>query len=254
MAELANGEIHPGQELRRLLREMYPPQAEQLSTIARLDAALMADGEFHQLVYESSINYMLRRLVTTATYLRRRVDSAGLPESRFIYNLRTFLSNELSLPTNRVEILLALLMACTQVSKRTPTRKTLRRARRSEREAAGALCYICGGDLDHTQGNLHNSAMIDHLWPRSLGGPNEGDNLRLACRQCSEKKGNFLDASDFHYEQISLVSDKGDEHFSAEMRRTYEIALWSKNEFKCMRCGKPASVLGRLEFGRRNLD
>ena len=38
-------------------------------------------------------------------------------------------------------------------------------------------------------GSLKN-LQLDHIVPRSLGGPNEFDNLQILCRSCNCKKGN----------------------------------------------------------------
>lgn len=41
-------------------------------------------------------------------------------------------------------------------------------------------CRLCGASDDLT---------VDHIWPQSLGGDDELDNLRTLCRSCNSKKG-----------------------------------------------------------------
>lgn len=53
-------------------------------------------------------------------------------------------------------------------------------------------CYICGCDLIHEANPNYprdNDITLDHLWPHSLGGISEEENLLPACRKCNcEKK------------------------------------------------------------------
>ena len=51
----------------------------------------------------------------------------------------------------------------------------------------GWLCGICGGEILM---DIH--ANIDHILPRSLGGPDELGNLQAAHRQCNTDKGHAL--------------------------------------------------------------
>lgn len=249
-------DISPGQQLQILLKQIYSPDAEAMgSFVSKVDDALIAEGDLEQLVYDSTINYVLRRLITTAEFLKRSVEKNNLPESRFIYKLRAFLTSHMHIPTDKVEYILALLILCTKVSRKTPTPKMLSRIRKSAAGRGGQMsCYICGIAVQDSRQGVYDSAEVEHLWSNAMGGSNEDFNLKISCFRCNQSKASFIDASDYHYEEMSLVSHKGDEHFSTEMRRDYEVALWAKNDFKCMRCQKPAPIVGKLDFGRRNLD
>jgi hypothetical protein len=60
-------------------------------------------------------------------------------------------------------------------------------------ERDGWWCWLCGGAIDPSAGR--DSAMcatVDHLVPRSRGGSNEPDNLRLAHKRCNVRRGNQL--------------------------------------------------------------
>lgn len=46
-------------------------------------------------------------------------------------------------------------------------------------EQNGYTCSICGGHLDK-----HN-CVIDHIYPVSLGGTDNIDNLQLVCNECN---------------------------------------------------------------------
>lgn len=63
-----------------------------------------------------------------------------------------------------------------------------KRARLLERD--GNKCWICGRDLTvNPHGNRGNRPTFDHIIPRSRGGGNELENLRLACLKCNGKRG-----------------------------------------------------------------
>jgi 5-methylcytosine-specific restriction endonuclease McrA len=54
-----------------------------------------------------------------------------------------------------------------------------------KRKATGtAPCFYCGKLL------TCNNLTIDHFIPKSKGGTNEIQNLRLACKRCNSDKGN----------------------------------------------------------------
>lgn len=50
-------------------------------------------------------------------------------------------------------------------------------------------CYWCSKELDSSTGT------IDHMIPLSKGGTNGTDNLVLACKECNEKRKNYLPES-----------------------------------------------------------
>lgn len=94
---------------------------------------------------------------------------------------------------------------------------------------------------------------VEHIWPRAMGGISDDSNLALACAQCNEDKRDFINASDFHYEEICLTNwDETSDEFAKELKRDYKLALWNKANFKCELCGSTAKDLGQLEFVRKN--
>lgn len=65
----------------------------------------------------------------------------------------------------------------------------------------GEVCHWCGADLDITiKGTKSPSpprATLDHVVPRSAGGPNRLDNLVLSCQPCNEERGGVHGAGAF---------------------------------------------------------
>ena len=64
--------INPGEQLREFLKKLFPADVKNDSFISRIDYILQADGELIDLVYNSTINYVLRRLIVTADYFQRK--------------------------------------------------------------------------------------------------------------------------------------------------------------------------------------
>jgi 5-methylcytosine-specific restriction endonuclease McrA len=52
------------------------------------------------------------------------------------------------------------------------------------------ICGICGDAVEMLLGTNEDMApSLDHIIPRSLGGTNDDDNLRLAHRLCNSRRG-----------------------------------------------------------------
>jgi 5-methylcytosine-specific restriction endonuclease McrA len=63
-----------------------------------------------------------------------------------------------------------------------PYRATATLTRRAVFARDGWLCQYCGAAAEN----------VDHVIPRSRGGPHEWDNVVAACRRCNSKKENRL--------------------------------------------------------------
>lgn len=244
--------VNPGEQLQLLLKDIYIPDPETKQTfISKVDEAFIAEGEFAQIIYDSTINYMVRRLITTADYIRRSCEENSSPDTKVITQLRKFLQKETKIPNKYIEKILSLLLECLKVRGKEVSPTAKKRIHKSAKNR-GLVCYICGNELNFEEINQYNSVEIEHVWPNAMGGISEETNLGVACMHCNKTKASNIDSSDFHYEEICLVSDKSDTHFSNELSKYFKIALWAKSKFCCVRCGKPASYMGELQFGRRN--
>jgi HNH endonuclease len=81
------------------------------------------------------------------------------------------------------------------------------------RKRANYLCEYC-----HSSERLSPSRFtMEHIIPRSLGGPDDLDNLALAYRRCNERRYNFVEALDPQTQQmIALFNPRNQlwkEHF-----------------------------------------
>lgn len=73
-------------------------------------------------------------------------------------------------------------------------------------EQNGYTCSICGGHLDK-----HN-CVIDHIYPVSLGGTDNIDNLQLVCNECNYIKLNKTSLGFQFEEYIRLLLDKSSKY------------------------------------------
>ncbi len=48
------------------------------------------------------------------------------------------------------------------------------------------ICYWCAKRL------ADDEITLDHLFPKSLGGSNSVENLRITCKSCNQSRGNSL--------------------------------------------------------------
>lgn len=72
-----------------------------------------------------------------------------------------------------------------------------RRTRAALRAVYGDACHWCGGEMDFqwAVGNSNSEfASIEHLTPRSEGGSDDYDNLRLAHLRCNHARNEQVPA------------------------------------------------------------
>lgn len=244
-----DGDVNPGLALREFLQQLCPFElGTETSFVSHIDFVFKAEGSLSKLLYESTINYLVRRLVNTAEFLRRKYESDDFPEGRFVEELRKYLTNEARFRESDVERLLVTLQLCLDCKKQNRKPRKNRFISRKFPKDANLLCYICGKSLTLEE------IQIEHKWPKTLGGSSKDLNLKISCCSCNAEKQSYIDGSDFHYEYICLSTDEGDESFSREFKRIYKIALSAKHDYKCTLCGKSAESVGRLNFVRRNLS
>src|SRR5690349_12379414 len=99
----------PGEELYRLLKTLVPPTKNFPQVV---DDLLRADGSFFKILYESTLLYVLRRLVRTAQFVERQ----GRTDRDLYVQLRRQLRDEFALEEN-VEVALSLLVLAVQCAR-----------------------------------------------------------------------------------------------------------------------------------------
>jgi 5-methylcytosine-specific restriction endonuclease McrA len=86
-------------------------------------------------------------------------------------------------------------------------------------EAQNWKCCWCGVQCV-TESNQSNSATIEHIQPRSLGGADEQENYAMACSRCNNKRGTLSVES--MLAKILHVATKDKETQLAQQERTVE--------------------------------
>lgn len=245
--------INPGEELASFLKQLYPSPPSKINVfLQKMDYDLMADGELVDLLYRSCINYAVRRLITTAEHFRRDYPPDQYGSSRYQIELRKHLRDYTRYRDRVIDKLVKLLVKCLRAMDQAPTAHQKRKIRRQAAQNS-LSCYICGRELDYDKHSReHNSATVDHIWPRSIGGLSNDDNLRIACHDCNANlKKDYIDDSDYHYEEIALVSASYAEYREQEKSKQYEVAVFAKSQSECSVCGQPAHRVGDLYIDRK---
>ena len=70
-------------------------------------------------------------------------------------------------------------------------RKDWHKLAKAQMFAKSNKCCWCGCEMTMTQ-KLPNSATLEHVIPLSIGGLDNRNNMKLACRACNETRGNVM--------------------------------------------------------------
>lgn len=253
MGQISLDEDNPGETLRNLLCDIYPFEFKRSDDAKRvggngiddLDRLLKADGELARTVYLSTIDYVVRRLITAARMMyRKQIDPFN--STTYVRELRDYLVYYTTIPGNQREKIMTLLRKCVDESESSgPTQSTKDRVRKNAR-GRDLKCHICGGSPSQADYE------VEHIWPRSLGGASTDRNLEMACPECNRAKQDYMDGSDFHYEEICLVSDEDSPSFPTDFKGIYRVAVSAKQLYRCASCKKLFSEVGEMSFVRRN--
>lgn len=245
---------NPGIQLRDYLANVFTLGGRVArSPIALIDEAVRGDGVVLRLHQSSALNFLLRRLIHGAEFIRREVAEAGQHEAIFNERLRTFLCDSMNLGRN-AESILVLVKECLTARDRTISDASKRSVRRLAEQSGEFRCYICGRDITFSTTDQVDSATYDHVWPKQLGGLSEPVNLKLACRRCNSEKEDRVDAADFHFEHFSLVSRESDDSFAGAFTNEYRVLALTHNEYACSKCNRTAAKFGPLSFSRNHED
>lgn len=245
----------PGLLLREELARIYPYDPnERAAFITRFDDGLLADGRLSRLIYDSTLNYFLRRLITVAEYFKRKYYDTTGSEFEYWSQLRFYLREYTRIPHSDIERVFTLLRMCVSERNRSPSPGTRNSIIRDARNR-NARCYICGREVTYDRNAIDltgQKAEIEHVWPKALGGSNNETNLKIACERCNKIKADYIDYSDFHYEEVCGVTDENMSNFETDFGWNYRVAVLSKSDFVCSvdGCNRSARLYGELQLQR----
>ena len=248
---------NPGELLKDVLAELCPyDSSKQQSYSYGFDELLGEEGELERLIYDSTLNYLLHRLITAAIYIRKSYFETTQDEGIYWAELRSYLVEKTRIPNSAIERVLILLHRCVLEGMREPSPGAKRAVRRKAKQD-NLKCYICGRDVLHdrvdvSQDTRKENSEIEHIWPRSLGGSNKQWNLAISCTRCNELKRNHIDASDFHYEHVCASTDETMQDFRTDFNWVSRIPVLARSRFRCAvdGCKNSAQVYGGLDLVR----
>lgn len=238
-----NLEVNPGKILYDLLQEFIPYRESKLGFIAEIDS-LMGNSEygFSLLSYQSSIYYLLRRLIRAAQYFKKQLDKEdNFSDREHEKKIREYLRNVIVIEKLDIQDrMTALIVDCVKASE-AKIPKGIRNQIVKDIKQKRLKCYMCDAEISE------DTYEIEHLWPRSLGGLSSWENLLPACHSCNNSKTDYIDASDYHYESIIYSVDD-----LSEIKKIHKIAVAAKNNFQCSSCNRHVMTVGRLNFIKDN--
>jgi hypothetical protein len=242
--------MNPGEKLQEFLIDLYPKN--NLGVIKQVDYHLAADGDIEGYTYMSVINYLVRRLISIADHYYRKYPPSDYGQ-RFKRETQNFLINHTRYSDEQAEEITHLLVDCIKVAK-TEYKSKQKEKVVQKAQSRGFFCSTCGVSLEFQNDKSWSFATADHNWPQSMGGLTHEDNLCAVCKSCNnELKGNFIDSSDYHYEEISYGIVTFEDYVKARDRR-HDLAIFAKTNYKCAVCDKSALIIGELKVGRINPD
>ncbi len=106
--------------------------------------------------------------------------------------------------------------------------------RQRVRKRAGSRCEYC-----HSPEKISSTRFtLDHLYPRSLGGSDEFENLALACIRCNQRRYNFVTGLDIETAAITPL-------FNPRQQDWSEHFMWSADGTR---------MIGTSQIGRATCD
>ncbi len=236
-------ECQPGEELKDYLETIYPLKPSR--TFDEMDNDLRADGELTSIIYESSILYVLRRLVATTEHFYR---VSG--ENKIATNiaLRSYLRNYTRYSDEQVNKLSKLLLPCMETARDAFSEGDKNTAKQQRRMYQWS-CFVCGKEMDDS-----NIPTADHFWPRGMGGLSNSGNLRMVCQICNNNhKRDNINHADYHYEEIAISATDYKHYKGSGHPKVHEVAVFAKSKYQCVVCNEPAYRVGELTIGRIDL-
>jgi len=236
-------EIHfnPGKKLRDLILKIYPYDENEKSIHMSLDKAFKLEKSLHYYSYMSMINFVFKRIVCYAKYLYKKKNN--FTES-FYSDIEIFLRYKSEIPEMYYEQIKSLLVEIIKYNNKKIT-KNKRKGIIEATDFETTKCYLSSNNLleeelyttrisdSNIDSNVLLKPELDHIWPKSYGGPTENDNLKFACAKYNIEKGNFIDKYDYHYEDVVFEVEPDSESFNRCLKVIHKIALGAKNEYKC---------------------
>ena len=174
-----------------------------LSQVKEASRPISREEEFASALQDLVSINALRRLLLSAgwafTHYRSETESVEERDVLVVRYLKRVITNEFHVSSSQVDQICNRVLDASQAS-----RQRLGRPLRQETfDQHGMICYACGIILT-PRGQERNQATIEHLWPKSLGGDTNFDNLLPACKGCNDHRNDHPVWSSFWFQDIFL--------------------------------------------------
>ena len=149
-------------------KEIYKAGAEiNNSFIDRIDHRLREEGEYHNLIYLSSINFLLRKIIKSAHYYKKK--SEIVDDYDYIEQSRKYLGEILNFEENEVEKILSLVIIIVSYYEKKPS-SGARNELIKKSKTNGTPCYMCGKAINYDDSTSFEFIEVEHVWPKGMGG------------------------------------------------------------------------------------
>ena len=111
------------------------------SFIDRIDHILREEGEYHNLIYLSTINFLLRKIIKSAHYYKKKAELVD--DYDYIDQTRKYLGEILNFEEDEVEKILSLTIIIVAYYEKTPSSGVKNELIKNSKED-GTPCYMCG--------------------------------------------------------------------------------------------------------------
>ena len=149
--------------------------------ISNADTFCESDNKFIELTKKSVINYLVRRVITSAIHIWKVNGNPSIDDHVFIRNLRRDISRQFQLKEKDLELTLLCLHKIIENYKQNSIPDGIRNKMKRNAKEGKDKCYLSGYNLEFKEG-LDHSYSLDHIWPQMLGGASAEYNLMVASR------------------------------------------------------------------------
>lgn len=166
---------NPGELLRDYLMEIFPLNSHKKEGkyISDVEYLLLDDeGELSEVMYQSVINYVIRRLIFSGVNLENRLKKRygeNYTESNLLADLKKQLQYQTAFNKDQIDKLITIILNCLHQRKRrnsSVVSQTMKKAIRN-----GSKCYICGADfLESLPEELLLTNVVDGIMSFNIDG------------------------------------------------------------------------------------
>jgi 5-methylcytosine-specific restriction endonuclease McrA len=193
-----------GERLADYLRLRVIPGIDELDGIRRASRTIRRENHLAVACEHLIVFNLLERLMGLARWAARQSDEPAVQEN----DIRGRLLDEVSIRYEDVPRLWAHLDPAIYQT----TRSVSSSLKKELLSNFGRECYVCGRDdgADVT---------VDHLWPKSMGGNSEFENLLPCCGDCNSTRGNSMSWAHAWFQGLS-ASPRPNSHEQSQFNFT----------------------------------